>query len=189
MVSRPFFELLRDGVPIKWTREFESLFQDIKDRISAETILALPNPKRHNHIHVDSLSFGTRSIPVQEFPSGKRIVWFNSRTFTKYEQKTSTLHRQICETLIRSKNLWAFHQCFSKTNQNFLWSKPLLYLWAAKRRLYEIKIIQLTNLQIIRTHGRRLISSDLLSWKVSLKDLNGHQTAREEIPRDIRFFK
>ena len=83
MDSKPFYELLRDDVPFKWTKEHGKLFQNIKDRISEETILAVPNPKYPFHIHVDSSSIGTGSILVQEFPNGKRIVSFNSRVFTK----------------------------------------------------------------------------------------------------------
>ena len=94
--SRPFYKLLRDDVPFKWTKEHEELFRNIRDRISEETILAVPNPKYPFHIHVESSSIGTGSILVQEFSSGKRIVSFNSRVFTKDEQKMSTLHRELC---------------------------------------------------------------------------------------------
>ena len=69
--SKPFYELLRDDVPFKWTKEHEKLFQNLKDRISEETILAVPNPKYPFNIHVDSSSIGTGSILVQECPSGK----------------------------------------------------------------------------------------------------------------------
>ena len=63
--SKPFYELLRDDVPFKWTREHEKLFQNIKDRKSGETFPAVPNPKYLFHIHVDS-SIGTGSILVQK---------------------------------------------------------------------------------------------------------------------------
>ena len=35
---------------------------------------------------------------------------------------------------------------------------------------------------------KNLAFPDLLSRNVSLKDLNGHQLAHKEIPKDIRFF-
>ena len=41
-------------------------FQKWKDRISEETILAVPNVKHPFHIHVDSSSLVTGSILVQE---------------------------------------------------------------------------------------------------------------------------
>ena len=62
--SKPFYERLKDDVPFNGTNEHENLFQNIKDRISEETILALPNPKYPFHIHVDSSSIGIRSILV-----------------------------------------------------------------------------------------------------------------------------
>ena len=43
--SKSFYELLRDDVPFKWTKEHGQLFPNIKDRISEETTLAVPNPK------------------------------------------------------------------------------------------------------------------------------------------------
>ena len=93
MDSKPFHELVRDDVIFEWTEERKNLCQIFKDRISEETILAVPNHMYAFHIHVDSSSIGTGCILVQEFPNGKRIVSFNSRVFTKDEQKMSTLHR------------------------------------------------------------------------------------------------
>ena len=73
--SKPFYELLRDDVPFKWTKEREEIFRNIKDRISEETILAVPNPKYPFHIRVDSTSIGTGSILVIHdfFREGKNI--------------------------------------------------------------------------------------------------------------------
>ena len=97
--SKHFYEPLRDDVPFKWTREHGKLYQNIRDRISEETNLALPNLKYPFHIHVDPSSIGTGSIMDQEFPSGERIVSFKSREFTKDEKKMATLHRELCGVL------------------------------------------------------------------------------------------
>ena len=71
-------------------------FQNNKDRIFEEIVLAVPNVMYPFPIHVDSSSIGTGSILVQEFPNGKRIVSFNSRVLTEDEQKMSTLHPEVC---------------------------------------------------------------------------------------------
>ena len=76
-------------------KKTKKTFRTLKT-ISEETILAAPNPKYPFHIHVDSSSIGTGSLLVQDFLSGKRIVSFNSRVFTKDEQKVSTSHRELC---------------------------------------------------------------------------------------------
>ena len=192
--SKPFYELLKDDVPFKWTTKHEKIFQNIKDRISEETILAVPNPKYPFHIHVDSSSIGTGSILVQESPSGKRIVSFNSRVFTKDEQKMSTLHRELCGIISALQTYEHFIIGSPHPIKIFCDHKPLLYLWARKGSLshrffrYQVIITQFTNLQIIWTPGKNLAFPDILKRNVSLRDLNGHQLTHKEIPKHIRFF-
>ena len=154
MDSKPFYDLLRNDVPLEWTEEHEKLFQNIKDRIGEETVLAVPNAKYPFHIHVDSSSIGTGSILVQEFPNGKSIVSFNSRVFTKDEQKMSTLHRELCGIISALHNFEHFIIGSPHPIKIFCDHKPLLYLWAGKGRLshrffrYQVIYTQFTNLQI-----------------------------------------
>ena len=166
--SKTFYERLRDDVPFKWTKEHEKRFQNIKDRISEETILAVPNPKYPFHIHVDSSSIGTGSILAQEFPNGKRIVSSNSRVFTRDEQRTSTLHRELCGIISALQPYDHLIIGSPHPIKIFFDHKPLLYLWARKGRLshrffrYQLIITQFTKLQIICTPGKNLS----LSWSV-----------------------
>ena len=92
----PFYDLKKDSTPFHWTDEHEKLFQSIKDRISEDTIIAVPSIDYPFHVHVDSSNVGTGFIVIQQFPEGKRIISFNSRVFDKAEQKISTLHRELC---------------------------------------------------------------------------------------------
>ena len=52
--SKPFYDLIRDSTSFHWTEEHEKIFQMIKDRISEDTILAIPSTEYPFHIHVDS---------------------------------------------------------------------------------------------------------------------------------------
>ena len=92
VASQPFYDLIKDSTSFHWTEEHEQLFQAIKDRISEDTILAVPSTDYPFHIQVDSSNAGTGCILIQQFPEGKRIISFNSRVFDKAEQKMSTLH-------------------------------------------------------------------------------------------------
>ena len=76
--------------------QHEALFNQIKERISEDTILAVPSTEDPFHIHVDTSNVGTGCILVQQFPEGKRIVSFHSRVFDKAEQKLFTFHRELC---------------------------------------------------------------------------------------------
>ena len=53
--SQPFYDLLKDSTPLHWTHDNQKLFQSIKDRISEDTILAVPSTDCPVHLHVDSL--------------------------------------------------------------------------------------------------------------------------------------
>ena len=94
--SQPFYDLIKDSSPFHCLYEHEKLLQSIKERISEDTILAVSSTDYPFHLHVDSSNIGTGCILIQRFPEGKRIISFNSRIFDRAEQKTSTLHRELC---------------------------------------------------------------------------------------------
>ena len=41
--SQLFYEQIKDITPIKWTEQREALFNQIKERISEDTLLAVPS--------------------------------------------------------------------------------------------------------------------------------------------------
>ena len=94
--SKPFFDLIRDSTSFHWTEEHEKIFQITNDRISEDTILAIPSTEYLFHIHVDSSNVGTGCILIQQFPEGNRIISSNSRIFDEADQKMSTLHKEWC---------------------------------------------------------------------------------------------
>ena len=93
--SQPFYELIKDTTPSKWTDQHEELFKEIRTRSSVDTIYAVPSTEYPFHIQVDSSNVGTGCILVQQLLEGKRRVSFNARNFDKAEQKMSTLHREL----------------------------------------------------------------------------------------------
>ena len=79
--SQPLYDLIKDSTPFHWTHEHGKLFQSIKDRISEDTILAVPSTAYPFHTHVDSSNVGTGCLRIQQVPEGKRIISFSSRIF------------------------------------------------------------------------------------------------------------
>ena len=72
----------------------EKIVNDIKSRISEDTVFAIPDSNYLFYVHVDDSSVGVRSTVVQELPEGKRTVSFNSRIHTKEDQKMSKTARE-----------------------------------------------------------------------------------------------
>ena len=162
--SQPFYDLIKDSTPFHWTHEHEKLFQAIKDRISEDTILAVPSTDYPFHIHVDSSNVGTGCILIQQFPEGKRIISFNSRIFDKAEQKMSTLHRELCG-IVSALQTYE-HYIIGSPFPIYLYCdhKPILYLWGRKGQLshrffrYQVIITKFQNLKIIWTPDQILLS-------------------------------
>ena len=192
--SKPFHELTRDDVPFERTAEHETLFNDLKDRIGEDTILAIPSERYLFRIHVDSSSVGTGFILVQELPEGKRIVSSNSRIFNKSEQKMSTMHRELCG--IVSALQTHKHLIIGSPAPIYVYCdhNPILYLWERRGKLshrffrYQLIITQFQKLKIIWTPGKNLAFPDILSRNLSLKEINKQQLKHKRIPKEIKFF-
>ena len=107
----------------------------IKDRISEDTILAIPSTEYLFQIHVDSSNVGSGRILTQQFPEGKRITSLNSRIFDKAEQKLSTLHRELCG-IVSALQTYEHYIIGSPFPINLYCDhKPIFYLWGRKRQL------------------------------------------------------
>ena len=130
--SKPFYDLIKTETTFQWTDEHEKLFRKIEDRISEDTVLAIPDTRYPFHVLVDSSSIGVGSILVPEFPTGKRIVSFNSRVYTKDEQKMSTTAIELCGAISALQTYE--HYIIGSPNPVFLYTdhKPLLYLWGRR---------------------------------------------------------
>ena len=188
--SQPFYDLIKDSTPFHWTHEQEKLFQTIRDRISEDTILAVPSTDYLFHIFEDSSNVGTGCILIQQFPEGKRIISFNSRIFDKAEQKKSTLHRELWGKVsaLQTYELYIIGSPFPL----YLYCdhKPILYLWGRKGQLshrfsrYQVIITKFQNLKIIRTPGSNLAFPDR---NVRVEQYQKHQLQHKRIPRDIEF--
>ena len=191
--SKPFHELIKDSNLFQWTPEHEKLFQSIKDRSSEDMILAVPSRNYSFHIHVDSSNVGTGCISIQQFPEGKRIISFDSRTFNKAEQKMSTLHRELCGIVSNLQTYEHYVIGSPLPIYPFCDHKPFLSLWGRKGQLYhrffsyQVILTNFQNLKIIWNPGSNLALPDILSQNVTVEEYQKHQL-HQKIPRDIVFY-
>ena len=186
--------MIKDSTRFQWTHEHEKLFQSIKDRISEDTILAVPSTDYPFHIHVNWSNVGTGCILIQLFPEGKRIISFNSRTFDKAEQKMSTLHRELCGIVSALQSYG--HYIIGSPFPIYLFCDhiPILYLWRPKGQLshrffrYQVIITKFQNLRIVWTPGSNLVFPDILSQNETVEEYQRHQLKHKKMPRDTEFY-
>ena len=162
--------------------------------MSEDTILAVPSTDYPFHLHVDSSNIGTACTLIQQFPEGKRIISFNSRTFDKAEQKMSTLHRELCGIVSALQTYEHYISGSPFLIYLYCDHKPILYLWGRKKQLshrffrYQVIITKFQNLKIISTPGSNVAFADILSRNVTVEEYQKRQFQHKKIPRDIEFY-
>ena len=62
---KPLYTLLHDDVKFQWTPELEKIFQDIKNTMTAETELTIPNTKHPFFITFDASLVGLGAVLFQ----------------------------------------------------------------------------------------------------------------------------
>ena len=93
---KPLCTLLHDDVNFQWTPDLEKIFQDVRNKMTSETELTIPNTKHPFFITVDASLVGLGAVLFQMNEENKmRVISYNSRIFNTQEQKLSTLDREL----------------------------------------------------------------------------------------------
>ena len=93
---KPLYTLLHDEEKFQWTLELEKIFQDVKNEITAETELTVPNTKHPFFKTVDASLVGLGAVLFLMKEENKmRVISYDSRILYTQEQKLSTLDREL----------------------------------------------------------------------------------------------
>ena len=86
---KPFYDLLHENTPWKWTDEHETLVQKLKTSLTSETELTIPNTKRPFFITVDASLIGLGAVLFQLNEENKmNVISYNSRILKPQNKKT-----------------------------------------------------------------------------------------------------
>ena len=93
---KPFYDLLHENTPWKWTDDYETLFQKLKMSLTSETELTIPITKQTFFITVDASLIGLGAVLFQlDEENEMKVISYNSRILNPQEQKFSTLDREL----------------------------------------------------------------------------------------------
>ena len=94
---KPLYTLLHDDIKFQWTPELETIFQNVKNTMTADTELTIPNTKHPFFITVDASLVGLGAVLFQMNETNKmKVISYNStRILNTQEQKLSTLDREL----------------------------------------------------------------------------------------------
>ena len=99
-ITRPLFDLIpnptakkgskENKIPLKWTKEEEEIFEDLKTRLSSPPILAYPDFTKQFELHTDASNHGLGAVLYQIEGKVKRVIAYASRSLSKAEKNYST---------------------------------------------------------------------------------------------------
>ena len=183
---KPLYTLLHDDVKFQWTPELDKIFQDIKNKMTAETELTIPNTKHPVFITVDASLVGFGAVLFQMNENKMRVISYNSRILNTQEQKFSTLDRELI-AMVYALQIYEFliigspHPIYIFTDH-----KPLLHCFAEKGnpRFYraQMQLTKFSKLKIIHTPGKNLTVADMLSRTFTKEQLQIHQLRHKQLP-------
>ena len=175
---KPFYDLLNENTPWKWTDEHESLFQKLKMSLTSETELTIPNTKHPFFITVDASLIGLGAVLFQLNEQNKmKVISYNSRILSPQEQKLSTLDRELLG-IVHALQIYEFLIIGSPHPIHiFTDHKPLLHCFTKKGNLSprfyraQMQLTKFSKLKIIHTPGKNLSVADMLSRSFTKAEL------------------
>ena len=185
---------LHDDVKFQWTPELEKIFQNVKNAMTADTELTIPNTTHPFFITVDASLVGLGAVLFQMNEENKmEVISYNSRILNTQEQKLSILDRGLL-AIVYALQIYEFliigspHPIYIFTDH-----KPLLHCFAKKGNLsprFYIAQMQLTKfskLKIFHTPAKNLTVADMLSRTFTKEQLQVHQLRHKQLPLQIDF--
>ena len=145
---KPFYDLLHENTPWKWTDDHERLFQTLKNSLTADTELTIPNTKHPFFITVDASLIGLGAVLFQLNDHNQmKVISYNSRILNPQEQKLSTLERELLG-IVHALQIYEFIIIGSPHPIHiFTDHKPLLHCFTKKEILVLAFIEHKCNLQ------------------------------------------
>ena len=195
-ILQPLYNLLHKENDFKWTKEHQTIFEQMKRTITYKLELTMPDTKKPFYIITDASNTGIGAALLQQHPTEKkmRLISANSRLFTPIEMRLSTLIRE-CSAIIFALTEYEF--LLTGSNHPiilFTDHKPIIYLFTQKNkpnhRVYRFQLIlmKFPNLHIIWTEGKNLALPDLLSRTIDEEHFTKTRDITVEIPENIKFF-
>ena len=191
---KPFYDLLHENTPWKWTDEHESLFQKLKMSLTSETELTIPNTKHPFFITVDASLIGLGAVLFQLNEQNKmKVISYNSRILNPQEQKLSTLDRELLG-IVHALQIYEFLIIGSPHPIHiFTDHKSLLHCFTKKGNLSprfyraQMQLTKFSKLKIIHTPGKNLSVADMLSRSFTKAEVQLNQIKHKHLPPQIDF--
>ena len=92
-ILQPLYKLLHKETELKWTKEHQTVFEKMKQTITKQLEITMPDTSKPFYIITDASNTGIGAALLQQHPTENKLnlVSANSRLFTPIEMRLSTL--------------------------------------------------------------------------------------------------
>ena len=174
----PLTELLKEDSPFTWTKECQQAFEELRNALIAEPILALPDFSRSFVLTTDAGNRTVAAVLQQDFGKGLQPVRYWSRRMTKPEENYSTTEQEMLALVegIKTFDYYLYGQHFYVETDHralvYLFSQPKL----SPRQCRWLNTIAGFDFEIKYLEGRKNVVADGLTRMEILSDVTEKPT-------------
>ena len=195
-ILQPLYKLLHKETEFKWTQEHQTVFKKMKQMITKQLEITMPDTSKPFYIITDASNTGIGAALLQQHPTENKmnLPSANSRLFTPIEMRLSTLIRE-CSAIMFALTEYEFLLTGSE-HPIILFSdhKLNIYLFTKKNKpnhrvyRFQLILIKFPNLHIIWTEGKNSALPDLLSRTINEEQFTKTRDFTVKIPENIKFY-
>jgi len=132
-IARPLFDLTAKGKLWVWTEKEAAAFQALKDAVTSDPVLILPDESQMYRLEADSSDFASGAVLSQEAPDGKwHPVAFFSKSLSPV-QRNYEIHDKEMLVIVRSLEEWRhFLEGVQHPVEIWMDHKNLEYFWKSQ---------------------------------------------------------
>ena len=93
---KPIYDLARKGRPIKWEKEQQDSFEEIKQRLIKPPVLHMPNKTGRFHSYSDTSKFATGNALYQIQIGKQKLIAYVSKKLTEAAKSYSITKLELC---------------------------------------------------------------------------------------------
>ena len=154
-ISEPIRRLTRQNVEWQWGDKEQKALDELKTRLSSNTVMSYFEPSRTTEVHVDASPVGLGAVLIQRHPQKAwetYVVAFASRSLTDVESRYSQIEREAlaCLWAVQHFHLYLYGCPFTVVTDHkpleTIWNNPRsspparLIKWSLKLQCYDYKI-------------------------------------------------
>ena len=175
----PLQRLTRKDVKWEWSEAQETAFADLKNALTSDTFLVIPDPTKPFVVNVDASKYGLGGVLMQDQGDGLRpCAYYSTHMKGKSENDGEFKYHPTDKefmAVVRCLQVWKPY-LLSSSRKTFVWTdhKPLVHFFSKPavldRQVRYLDFLSMFNLEILYIPGKRNLVADALSRKFTLED-------------------